>query len=1604
MFFSAMMGPTLVWLWFCSLRRIAGFATQSTWVASNATGCLDDPYYFDVFFLNLGEGSCRLDESDTTGDGRGTVTRYSSITSLQECLDICFDISHCTGVEYSANTNDCEIWNQTIGYVRTIQSVFCIGMKEVDCKFMEGKNCTAQIYDKDATEEVEEIKASCPNACLEVQPVCPANFVARNTNLGGIYLTSAGEEMLAKEQYSNGYNLLFNVKGAVSAESGSLELTALSTDGSTEEIEDRASYLTSRLGAKLLLGPYGDNAFEAVAEVAQEAKAVLVGPMSRQNASVATRNMVFSLTRPYEDMLLAPFQAIRQKGVATVSYIGPSEKRAESLLLEDNFRTCQVLSQTAQRAELVFLRGEELDDVSADGWSKQVADAVQRLVTPRPDVIVCCDSSYVCVTQILNATRRIPYDMKGFIILDDQHLSLALNRATVDVWATTTQDVHLWLQARLLEMGRHQTLAEVDMWGASSYYTMIPWSGPNAWTNELVEMMKDCLVVSSWDRNSAAAAGFMYFQHYQVRNHPRPEAAAAWSAGEVLLEAIRLANSTDPQAVATQLMSLQMHTVFGNVSFDHTGYSTQPTSMMQFTTKIEWMAVDQLIPDLRFLSGPRAVPLRYPKPPWRESYCFNRHLAAPDGFIYGLVRNNETGHEDCVTCNEGEMSSWDPRRARRYCEICPPGTKIHEGRCERCEEGHYSDEAGSVSCKSCDAGTFQDREGKTACLPCPAGSFSSQAASSRCTDCRDTFDASNPASRPHWSPEGSTQCQTCMDGASCEPDSNGIYSNFTNSDGYYLFPAELVHKDAILKMGYPLFRCNHGHGLACRKGGQCYVDPESGEEAMTGPMCGSCLPGYAKPIGQPLEVCRKCGPRIWSWVGVMLQFGTILCMALFLMTVNFVSDYSKPKNILSIILKQLFNYIQMASVVLSTGGAHGLYGGLSVLDSFELAQDYLGVGSAAWVPESGACLIQELLPSWGVNKVLTIVGLSWFPCTAIVSTFVFLLIKALRKLVGGKNTDSRHLKTWLMVNFFLFIPRVNRLLLVNFKCQTYDTSRLSLDPSVACWGSEHSIWQTLSWCGIVVFSLGGPLFLYLLLRRLHNMQLLSTYKILRTYGFLFAGFEPDFYYFECVYIFRKLCFELVMNLPGMTSEDEEILGRINSSSVAFVASIFFALHMACQPYDNRDYFLLDHIETASLRAILITAFLQLWCLNTNEADGIYWNVWLRELRNTICTAVILAFHLRFWWLIFYGIGRRRIQSCVATCRGRASVHGMVKFVPDGLQLHNLSSMEERLMRTLVAEIFEMHMQSKRRISFDQWSGSLQMLCLEARRQHVENELLALDKVGNTIRSWREICQKLFNHNRFGLWCERALDRMQSAYGLVSKVGGIDNSKKLKEQELEDLKVFNAESMNKILNKEFRVDELQDAMLSLGKSICDYKCVNVGLGNFDEDSLEPVRPKQNLEFYVGPMDMDDRNAMALHERSSIKELEELRNEVDERKEECAELRRLLSRARSKAQVDVIPETSQAVDLEDMKQALEEVNLQREALQAQKDELFAEVEKHEDSKEEARGVIEQQRQKIHALEEQWRKEHQHRMTCWACRAKLPEDATYCSKCGKALCGEV
>ena len=59
-----------------------------------------------------------------------------------------------------------------------------------------------------------------------------------------------------------------------------------------------------------------------------------------------------------------------------------------------------------------------------------------------------------------------------------------------------------------------------------------------------------------------------------------------------------------------------------------------------------------------------------------------------------------------------------------------------------------------------------------------------------------------------------------------------------------------------------------------------------------------------------------------------------------------------------------------------------------------------------------------------------------------------------------------------------------------------------------------------------------------------------------------------------------------------------------------------------------------------------------------------------------------------------------------------------------------------------------------------------------------------DKVGNTLRSWREVSRKLFQGSRLGAVCARIIDRMETAYGVVSDSSSYQSLKKQKDKELE----------------------------------------------------------------------------------------------------------------------------------------------------------------------------------------------------------------------------
>eukprot|EP00913_Durusdinium_trenchii_P022427 g21066.t1 len=121
------------------------------------------PCCWQVFFLYLGRGTCRLNEGDTTGNGGGTTSRHDPQLTLEACLDVCFSIDYCTGVEFQDKHQRCEVWNRSIGFVRGSSSFACVGQKEVDCSYFAGKNCTAEIYDRNASEKLERLHSACQN-------------------------------------------------------------------------------------------------------------------------------------------------------------------------------------------------------------------------------------------------------------------------------------------------------------------------------------------------------------------------------------------------------------------------------------------------------------------------------------------------------------------------------------------------------------------------------------------------------------------------------------------------------------------------------------------------------------------------------------------------------------------------------------------------------------------------------------------------------------------------------------------------------------------------------------------------------------------------------------------------------------------------------------------------------------------------------------------------------------------------------------------------------------------------------------------------------------------------------------------------------------------------------------------------------------------------------------------------------------------------------------------------------------------------------------------------------------------------------------------------
>lgn len=229
------------------------------------------------------------------------------------------------------------------------------------------------------------------------------------------------------------------------------------------------------------------------------------------------------------------------------------------------------------------------------------------------------------------------------------------------------------------------------------------------------------------------------------------------------------------------------------------------------------------------------------------------------------------------------------------------------------------------------------------------------------------------------------------------------------------------------------------------------------------------------------------------------------------------------------------------------------------------------------------------------------------------------------------NVATRFVNSVIVMSFILH-PVVVRILVVGFECEELDVLRHRRDFSVECKSDNHMPWLALSTAGLIVFGLGVPVSLFIALCRVRK----SLYRpeIRKRYGFLYNGFELKYYYFESVYMFRKVMILLFFTAPTM---------YVRMVLMLFTSFGFILLHVNSGPFDNRSYMCLDRLEALSLMALTVTVSARLIFDIRQELSGEFFeeivNHWIMDI---LLVAGPMLTHLSFIGFAIWGLFRNTV--------------------------------------------------------------------------------------------------------------------------------------------------------------------------------------------------------------------------------------------------------------------------------------------------------------------------------------------------------------------------
>eukprot|EP00931_Biecheleriopsis_adriatica_P048087 TRINITY_DN27774_c0_g2_i1.p1 TRINITY_DN27774_c0_g2~~TRINITY_DN27774_c0_g2_i1.p1 ORF type:complete len:1639 (+),score=308.26 TRINITY_DN27774_c0_g2_i1:70-4986(+) len=696
-----------------------------------------------------------------------------------------------------------------------------------------------------------------------------------------------------------------------------------------------------------------------------------------------------------------------------------------------------------------------------------------------------------------------------------------------------------------------------------------------------------------------------------------------------------------------------------------------------------------------------------------------------------------------------DLPSWEQKRHLVY--PCSPGDFLQDGTCRPCPLGHFRN-VGSLVCLRCGIGTYAAMEGQASCSPCPSGANCSSRGTGLPQAAYGHFmmPLQEDIGPMPWNYQRCDPPSICLGGNQCLGNNDGVLCE----------------------------RCMHGTtnqrslGIGGGKGA-CMQCPAMRDNIIAAVAIGLVFCAYTFVIFKA-TIASAMSVRHLQSIILKIVMNYLVFFQVALQSTGFWDE----------IVQELAEFMDATGIADSSHGGP-IYVSFDCLlqqQGFELFSAHISTSlmvlPAVLICNTLFCVARNFFLMWRIKKSKAALAKmhslddkswNWYgeqardvqrpplgpsltksqfssasesgsnPRSDLSRTFTLVISDSI-ELPGPEQTEAE-IKQWKefritiiqtsVVWAFLLYPLLVETLLKGSMCEEFDQLRLVGYPDVVCFSHEHLGVFALSISGLLVYGLGVPLLFYMLL--CHRRDKLMVPSIRRKFGFLYNGFEIRCYHFECIYMMRKLLILVAASLP-----QETVRGTI----MLCLGMLFFAQHLRLDPFDNREYQVLDRLEILNLWCLVATLMGRLLFdagVSTGEGSSasLVRRVMQSQYFRIAIIGIVVASHLAFWLsavralmndLVVRPLRLRKLlgmklkwwQQCLLTLYRRGGLGNTLSFRARdrSLDVSNLSEKERHFLTVTLQKTLECYMSFSGEAQPGLVSIALQeavLICMRTRR-------------------------------------------------------------------------------------------------------------------------------------------------------------------------------------------------------------------------------------------------------------------------------------------------